>query len=285
MTPPTTTLSKSNNLNRLFSPLPSHTSSFLRYLHEFFAFGIKQALSCLFPAFIFLFLFVSKTISIPFLPRYDFLLLSCLAIQALMYFTKMETRDELLVITLFHLIGICLEIFKVNVGSWSYPEDAYTKVAGVPLYSGFMYASVASYLCQAWRRFDLQFAQWCPKKLANLCGALIYLNFFTNYFIPDMRWWIIALVFAVFWKTKVLFSTTGIHRSMPLTLSFMLIGFFVWLAENIATFLGAWKYAYQHHGWKMVSYGKISSWFLLVIVSIIIVVELKHFKERIEMKK
>jgi uncharacterized membrane protein YoaT (DUF817 family) len=52
------------------------------------------------------------------------------------------------------------------------------------------------------------------------------------------------------------------------------------LAENIATFLGAWKYAYQHHAWTLVNYQKISSWAFLVIVSYIIVAELKMFKEK-----
>ena len=65
---------------------------------------------------------------------------------------------------------------------------------------------------------------------------------------------------------------------MPVVISFLLIGFFIWLAENIATLLGAWKYAYQHQSWQMVSYQKISSWGFLVIVSYIIVAELKLLK-------
>jgi len=60
----------------------------------------------------------------------------------------------------------------------------------------------------------------------------------------------------------------------------MLIGFFVWIAENIATFFGAWEYAHQHNGWQMVSYQKVSSWMLMVVVSFIIVAELKWVKER-----
>ncbi len=67
---------------------------------------------------------------------------------------------------------------------------------------------------------------------------------------------------------------------MPVILSFMLIGFFIWLAENVATRLGAWKYAYQHSNWTMVNYQKISSWGFLVIVSYIIIAELKLLKTR-----
>jgi uncharacterized membrane protein YoaT (DUF817 family) len=68
---------------------------------------------------------------------------------------------------------------------------------------------------------------------------------------------------------------------MPVIVSFLLIGFFIWLAENMATFLGAWKYAYQHKGWAMVNYQKISSWAFLVIVSYIIVAELKMVKKEL----
>jgi len=65
---------------------------------------------------------------------------------------------------------------------------------------------------------------------------------------------------------------------MPVILSFLLIGFFIWLAENVATGLGAWKYAYQHKTWAIVDCQKISSWAFLVIVSFIIITELKNLK-------
>ncbi len=65
---------------------------------------------------------------------------------------------------------------------------------------------------------------------------------------------------------------------MPLSLSFILIGFFIWIAENITTFFGAWQYPNQEGSWNIVHIGKISSWFLLVVISIIIVAQLKHVK-------
>jgi uncharacterized membrane protein YoaT (DUF817 family) len=71
---------------------------------------------------------------------------------------------------------------------------------------------------------------------------------------------------------------------IPMLLAFVLIGFFIWLAENIATFLGAWKYAYQHENWQAVSTQKLGSWILMVIVSFIIVAELKHFKAKKRME-
>lgn len=272
-----------NKILTLFQP-HDHDTAFEKLTKELLVFGGKQALSCLFPAFIFLMLFVSKAIHVPFLHRYDFLLIACISMQAIMYFSKLETKDELLVICMFHLIGLCMEIFKVHMGSWSYPEPGLSKVFGVPLYSGFMYASVASYICQAWRHFDLRISGFPKDFLAIGMVLLIYLNFFTHHFIPDFRWLIILLLIIVFYRTKVQFNTNGIFRQMPLVVAFMLIAFFVWIAENIATFFGAWQYAYQHAGWKMVLGGKMVSWFLMIVISIIIVIELKRIKERLEVK-
>jgi len=74
------------------------------------------------------------------------------------------------------------------------------------------------------------------------------------------------------------FHTTR-KRSMPVVLAFFLICLFIWIAENIATALGAWQYGHQADAWKAVHVGIIGSWFLLVIVSFILVAELKRVKE------
>ena len=250
------------------------------YLKQLVHFGVLQALSCIFPVAIFLTLAISKTISIPFLYRYDFILIVCLVVQLLMVYFKLETIDELKVISMFHVIGLSLELFKVHMGSWVYPEYAMAKFGGVPLYSGFMYASVASYICQAWRRLDLKFINWPRNCITYTIAGLIYLNFFSHHFIVDLRWIIISSLFVFFWNAYVEFKVKNQFYKMPVILSFLLIGFFVWLAENISTFFGAWKYPNQLKTWQMVHLGKISSWFLLVIISIIIVVNLKHFKYR-----
>lgn len=262
----------------LLAPSPDASVPINR-LKEFMAFGYHQAMSCLFPVFIFSMLALSHLIHLPFLARYDFLLLACLGMQAIMYFSGMETRDKLLVITLFHLLGLAMEIHKVAHGSWAYPEEAFTKVFNVPLYSGFMYASVASYICQAWRRLDLRMYHWPKRRWTYIIGTAIYLNFFTNVYFQDVRWFISAWMLIIFFTTKVEFKVTSIKRFMPMIVSFFLIAVFIWLAENIATLLGAWKYAYQHAGWKMVSVQKLSSWFFLIIVSVVIVAELKRSKE------
>jgi uncharacterized membrane protein YoaT (DUF817 family) len=241
-------------------------------------FTYLQALSCLFPALIFLTLALLKIVHIPYIPRYDFILVVCMVIQCLMVRSGLETRDELKVICVFHLIGLALELYKVHMGSWAYPQDAWTKLWGVPLYSGFMYASVASYLCQAWRRLQISIVGW-PRSIWTITlGTAIYLNFMTHHYIPDLRWVLTGVLFIVFLRTRVIFIVDHAAYRMPLVLSFLLIGFFIWIAENIATLLGAWQYPNQQQAWSLVSFGKISSWFLLVIVSFIIVAQLKHVK-------
>jgi uncharacterized membrane protein YoaT (DUF817 family) len=244
---------------------------------ELWRFGLKNALACVFPVFIFAMLALSQAVPLP-IARYDFLLIACLGMQALMLATGLETRDELKVVTLFHVLGLALELFKVHAGSWSYPEDAVAKVGGVPLYSGFMYASVASFMVQAWRRFRLRFLDWPPTPLVVPLAVLVYLNFFTHHALPDLRYALIAAVLVVFGRTRVAFTPIATPRAMPLPIAFLLIGVFVWFAENIATYLGAWQYPDQGDGWRLVSPAKLTSWSLLVIVSLVAVVQLKRVK-------
>lgn len=217
------------------------------------------------------------------IPRYDLLLLIAIVIQAVMVFTRLETVDELKAISLFHVIGFALEVFKTSsaIKSWSYPDFAYTKVFGVPLFSGFMYAAVGSYIIQAWRLFDLRIRHHPPYWMAAVVAVLIYANFFTHHFIGDYRWYLAAAAIGLYARTTVIFRPLDRDRNMPLVLSFILIGFFIWLAENISTFFGIWRYPEQLGAWTAVHFGKWSSWSLLVIMTITIVANLKHIKERI----
>jgi len=243
-------------------------------------FGWQQALSCIFPVVIFASLAITQWIPLPLLPRYDWLLIICLLMQWAMVHFGLETKDELKVITLFHIIGLALEIFKVHMGSWAYPEYGYTKLFGVPLYSGFMYASVASYLCQAWRRLNVELVKWPSFFIVVPLAAAIYLNFFTHHYWIDIRYWLAGLVIIVFCRASVFYEVGGKKYRMPIALSFVLIGSFIWIAENIATFFGAWQYPNQKEEWSLVHLGKVSSWVLLVIVSFLIVATLKQVKGR-----
>jgi uncharacterized membrane protein YoaT (DUF817 family) len=248
------------------------------FLREFVLFGLKQARACIFAGSFFLLLLASKHLPLFGLARYDFLFLAAVALQVALVWTGVESRHELMTLCAFHLIGLCLELFKTHpsIGSWSYPQEGFFKVGTVPLYSGFMYAAVASYMCQAWKLLKFELVDYPSYWYSIPLAAGIYLNFFTHHYIPDVRWVLVALVFVVFRRTWIRYTPAEKQRSMPLVLSIALVAFFVWVAENISTFLGAWVYPQQRDGWTMVSLRIFSSWFLLVIVSGIIVADLKH---------
>ncbi len=250
--------------------------------YEFLVFGLKQARSAIFAGSFFILLFLSTHIHIAGLARYDFIFISAVLLQVILYCTKIETWDEVKVIFLFHLIGFILEVYKTNpaIGSWSYPEAGLLKIATVPLYSGFMYAAVGSYIAQSWRVMKLEIAHFKHYALSVVLCALIYINFFTNHFFFDVRYIVIPIIFIFFWRTKVYFTVIEKRRSLPLNLSFLLIAFFIWIAENVSTFFGAWQYPTQVHRWTLVGSGKITSWFLMVIISFIIVAYLKHVKAK-----
>jgi uncharacterized membrane protein YoaT (DUF817 family) len=245
---------------------------------EFFVFGLKQAAACVFAGSFLFLLAISGHISIPGLARYDFLFLSAIAIQMVLVALRLENWREVAVLSLFHLIGVGLELFKTSpsIRSWSYPEPAFFHLKTVPLYSGFMYASVASYIMQAWRLMRLRLTEFPPFALAVGLSVAIYANFFTNHYMVDLRWPLAACVLLLFRRTHVNFTVTNTERRMPLALSFLLIGFFIWVAENIATYFGAWQYPHQKRQWAIVGPTKISSWMLLVIISFIIVAALKE---------
>jgi uncharacterized membrane protein YoaT (DUF817 family) len=54
---------------------------------------------------------------------------------------------------------------------------------------------------------------------------------------------------------------------MPLLVGLFLVALFIWIAENIGTLTRTWLYPHQRVAWSMVSLGKLSSWFLLLIIS------------------
>jgi uncharacterized membrane protein YoaT (DUF817 family) len=236
-------------------------------------FGWVQVQCCLFAVAVFVGLAVSSVVPLP-VPRYDALLAYALVLTAVFFVLRLETGREVAVIFAFHLIGLALEVFKVRAGSWSYPEAAWTKIGGVPLYSGFMYAAVGSYICQAFRRMDLRVDRfpWVP---AVALAVAAYANFFTHHYLPDLRWVVAAGFVLVLWRSWVSYTVGQRRYAMPLSLSFVLIGFFLWVAENAATVLGAWRYPNQAQVWQMVHVGKWGSWALLVSLSFVLVAAVK----------
>lgn len=244
-------------------------------MRQLIRFARAEAASCGYAVAVFALLAVTSVVPLP-LPRYDVLLIACVILTAVLWRTGAESGREVLVIGLFHLDGLALELFKVHAGSWSYPQTAYTKIAGVPLYSGFMYAAVGSYMCQAWRRLDLGLVSYRP--LPTAAAALFaYANFFTHHWLPDLRLLCVAALLAATWRTTVTYRVGTSRYRMPLALSFALIGGFLWLAENAATFLGAWQYPEQGDVWRMVHPSKFGSWTLLVSVSFVLVAAVKQW--------
>ena len=264
-------------------PARTELSGARRALVEFLYFGIKQVRACLFVGLFFGAVFLVPRAGLFGVPRYDLLLVIAIAIQGWMLWAGLESWDEVKAITLFHLIGFCLELFKTSsaIGSWSYPDFAYTKLFGVPLFSGFMYAAVGSYIIQAWRLFDLRIRHHPPYWMAWAIAVAIYANFFTHHFIGDYRWYLAACALGLYARTRVIFRPYDRDRTMPLLASFVLIGFFIWLAENISTFFSIWRYPDQLGAWTQVHWSKWSSWSLLVVMTFTIVANLKHIKERV----
>jgi uncharacterized membrane protein YoaT (DUF817 family) len=264
----------------LMDARPRSLGGVRRGLLEFLYFGIKEARACVFVAGFFLAILVTPRVGLWGVPRYDLLLVVAVALQVWLVWSRLETVDELKAVCLFHVVGFALEVFKVSgsIGSWSYPEFAYTKVWGVPLFAGFMYASVGSYIIQAWRLLDLRVRHHPPYPLAVAIAVLIYLNFFTHHYIGDYRWYLAACALGLYARTEIIFRPLDRDRRMPLLLGFVLTGFFIWLAENISTFWGVWRYPNQLGAWSVVHLSKWSSWSLLVIMTFTIVASLKHVK-------
>lgn len=176
-----------------------------RFLWEFFLFGFKQAWACLFGGILLALLLLTKWLwpSTASLARYDFLFLSALAVQAALLLLRMETVREAKVILVFHVIGTIMELFKTEVGSWTYPEQSIFHIAHVPLFSGFMYASIGSYLARATRILELRFSGYPRDWLTLVLAVLIYVNFFSHHYMPDMRVFLFAMVAILFGRTWV----------------------------------------------------------------------------------
>jgi uncharacterized membrane protein YoaT (DUF817 family) len=238
-------------------------------LYEFVRFGVKQGWACLFGAAM-LTLIIATRLWYPqhaLFARYDALVVGAVAIQIVLLSTRLERWDEALAILVFHVVGTIMEVFKTAVGSWTYPEASVMRIGGVPLFTGFMYAAIGSYLARVWRLFDFRFTHHPARIYLAALSACIYVNFFSHHFLPDMRVVLIIATFVLFGRTTVYFRVWKHYRHMPLLLGFALVALFIWFAENIGTGMNVWRYPSQRHHWAMVPITKLEAWFLLMIVS------------------
>lgn len=244
-------------------------------LKEFILFGLKQAWACLFGGLLLFFVLLTHY-WYPFnhfIYRYDFLFIIAILIQVVLVITKLETLAVVRVIIIFHVVATIMEIFKTSptIGSWHYPEEALLKIAGVPLFAGFMYSAVGSYTARIWKSFDLRFNYYPNVAWSFIIAILIYINFFTHHFLPDFRWLLIVMSIIIFGRSWIFMTVDQKPRKMPLVVGWLLEAIFIWFAENIATLANVWLYPFQNESWHPVSYHKIYAWYLLIIISFVLV--------------
>ena len=237
--------------------------------YEFLRFGIKQAWACLFGGLL-LVLILASHLWYPHhapLARYDASVIASLLLQLLLLAGRLETLEEARVIFAFHLVGTAMELFKTSVGSWQYPEASYLRIGHVPLFTGFMYGSVGSYLFRVWRLFDFQFTRHPPLPALAALSIAIYGNFFADHWGADFRIVLLVATAALFARTTIYFKVWKSYRRMPLLLGFALVALFIWFGENLGTFSGTWRYPNQMKVWAPVPASKLASWFLLMLIS------------------
>lgn len=249
---------------------------------EFVAFGIKQAWACIFGGLLLVIILATHWWypADAALSRNDFLVLAAITIQAVLLLSGLETLEEARIILVFHIVGTAMEVFKTSVGSWEYPGEGYLQIGDVPLFSGFMYAAVGSYLARVWRIFEFQFIRFPPLWAQGLLALAIYVNFFSHHYTVDIRYALFLISFIMYGPCVVEFRPDRAYRAMPLIIGFALVAAFIWIAENIATFARAWVYPGQGAEWAMVSLNKLGAWYLLMIISFFLVASIHSPRRR-----
>ena len=252
---------------------------------EFLHFGLKQAWASIFGGLLLAAILITKFWypDIP-LARYDFLFLYAIAIQILLIVFRLESLRECGVVIVFHILATGMEIFKTSdsIGSWTYPEDSIFRIGNVPLFAGFMYSAVGSYMARIWRQFDMRFEHFPHIAVALVLAVLSYINFFTHHYVFDIRWILLAAIVVAYGRTQVIFRPHRIDRSMPLLIGFLLVSFFIWIAENASTFSRIWVYPNQENGWQLVGFSKLIAWFLLMQLSFALIYALRQFEQKTE---
>lgn len=208
--------------------------------------------------------------------RYDYLLFYALMIQVCLLYLKLESWAEAKVIALFHIMAMGMEIFLTHpqIASWQYPQPAVFKVLTVPLFAGFMYSAVGSFFARSLRLYQVSFFN-LPRFGTMLCLAVLsYLNFMSKFFIADFRNVLFIWSIVIFWKTKICFKLQKHEVQLPVLPVLIVLAFIIWIAENISTFNKIWLYPSQVDAWHMVGWGKLGSWYLLLLLSLVLVLKI-----------
>jgi len=242
---------------------------------ELWKFFIANARASYFGAFLLSVFLLTEAVPVPFISRYDLIFLAALGFQACALISRSERPKEFFVIVLFHLLATGMELFKTHpaIGSWTYPDvrNAFFVLGTVPLFTGFLYSAVGSYISRAFMFLQLSYERFPAYHHLWLLAFLIYLNFFTHHFFYDIRYVLFAYIAVIFFRTTVHFEVHQKRRRMPFLGAAFLTALFVWLAENIGTYTAVWLYPNQLDSWHLVSFTKVGSWFLLLILSFALV--------------
>lgn len=242
---------------------------------ELWYFFLANLRASYFGAFLLAIFLLTEIVTVPYISRYDFIFLMAIGFQICALVFRFERLKEFFVIILFHILATGMELFKTHpaIGSWTYPGlgHAVFVLATVPLFTGFLYSAIGSYISRAFIFLRLSYERFPAYYHLWILVILIYVNFFTHHFLYDIRYILFAYTFIIFFKTKVHFQVYQKERTMPFLLTAILTALFVWIAENIGTFTQIWLYPSQLQYWHFVSFNKMGSWFLLLILSFALV--------------
>lgn len=244
-----------------------------QFVTEFLVFGAKQAWACTFGVALLGTIVLARAVWPPEAPlaRNDAVTIAAVLIQVAMLVFGLETVRELRVVLLFHVVGTVMEVFKTDVGSWSYDTGRVLRIAAVPLFSGFMYGAVGSYMVRVYRLFDLRFSRWPRQWCIVVLAAGVYGNFFTHHVVWDARVVLLGLVVLLFARTTVHVRVHCATMRMPVLVAMGLVAVVIWMAENLATWADAWAYPAQTAAWTPVAPTKITAWLLLMTISVALV--------------
>jgi uncharacterized membrane protein YoaT (DUF817 family) len=242
---------------------------------ELWYFILANAKASAFGAFLLASFLITEVVPIPHVTRYDAIFLLAVGYQLIALICRFERLREFAVILVFHILATGMELFKTNpaIGSWTYPgmNGVVFALSTVPLFTGFLYSAVGSYISRAFTYLRLSYAHFPARGHLWILAVLIYVNFFTHHFIYDIRLALFAYFILLFWRTKVHFKVYQKRRSMPFLLAALLTSLAVWVAENVGTFTKIWVYPSQAINWHMVPLTKLGSWYLLLILSFALV--------------